>query len=123
MTDAVLALGVDLIEIERIERAVARFGDRFLSRVYTLGELAHCKGRAPALAARFAAKEAVAKALGTGIGDVAWREIEVINDDRGRPWIVLHGRARALAEQQGLSHLTLTLSHTRAYAIAFVVAT
>jgi len=111
-----------LIEIARIEDAVTRFGERFLNRVYTAGELAHCAGRAPSLAARFAAKEAVAKALRTGVGDVEWREIEVVSDDRGRPQIVLHGQAQSLAERQGVHQLALSLSHTREYAIAFVVA-
>lgn len=115
------AIGVDMIETERVAQSVARFGDRFLKRVYTERELAYCRGQIPSLAARWAAKEAAAKALGTGIGEVSWREIEVINQANQRPTIQLHGAAAALAEQLGLSNFAISLSHTRDYAIAFVV--
>ena len=87
------ATGVDIIEIERIERALAKFGGRFLGRVYTPLEAAFCRGRVSELAARFAAKEAVMKALGTGARGVAWREIEVLPNHRGKPLVYLHGRA------------------------------
>ena len=117
-----LSVGVDLIEVRRIEEALARHGERFLERVFTPGEQAHCEGRVDALAARWAAKEAVAKALGTGVGDVRWREIEVVCDVRGKPYIQLHGAARELAEQLGVREMAISLSHTREYAVAFVVA-
>jgi len=117
-----LAVGVDLIEIHRIEEALARHGERFLERVFTPGEREHCAGRADALAARWAAKEAVAKALGTGVGDVRWREIEVVCDARGRPHVQLHGAAQELAERLGIREIAISLSHTRGYAVAFVVA-
>lgn len=116
------AIGVDMIETERVAQSVARFGDRFLKRVYTERELAYCNGQINSLAARWAAKEATAKALGTGIGAMRFREIEVISLSNRRPTIQLHGAAASLAAQLGLSEFAVSLSHTRDYAIAFVVA-
>ncbi len=118
-----LRTGVDLIEVDRIRSAAERHGERFFARFYTPRERARCEDRYPALAARFAAKEAIAKALGTGIGDVQWTEIEVVHDDRGRPQVVLHGAAAALAASLGLTEWSLSLSHTHEHAVAFVVAT
>jgi holo-[acyl-carrier protein] synthase len=115
------AVGVDVIEIERVEAALARFGERFLRRVYTAEEAAFCRGRVHELAARFAAKEAVMKALGTGAKGVAWREIEVLPNHRGKPLVYLYGRARARAERIGLAGLDVSMSHSREYAVAFVV--
>jgi holo-[acyl-carrier protein] synthase len=118
----VIAVGVDLIEISRIEAMVERYGDRFLERVYTEGELAYAAGRLSALAARWAAKEAAAKALGTGIGQVAFRELEVVCDAQGKPELWLHGNAARLATRLNLGQFALSLSHTADYALAFVVA-
>ena len=115
------AVGVDVIEIERVEAALGRFGERFLRRVYTEEESAFCRGRVHELAARFAAKEAVMKALGTGAKGVAWREIEVLPNHRGKPLVYLYGRARARAERIGLEGLDVSMSHSREYAVAFVV--
>ncbi len=115
------AIGVDIIETERVAQSIARFGERFLQRVYTEQELASCNGRVTSLAARWAAKEAAAKALGTGIGAISWREIEVINESNQRPSLRLHGAAAVLARQLGLSEFAISLSHTKDYAIAFVV--
>src|SRR5512143_3309328 len=117
-----LATGVDLIEIERVESAIARHGEHFLNRVFTPGELKACQGRAESLAARFAAKEAVAKALGHGIGEVGWREIEVVGDENNAPMLRLHGEAKEKARARGFEVWALSLSHTRVYAAAFVVA-
>ena len=120
-----LVSGIDLIEVERIESVIARYGERFLSRVFTLGELAYCRGRPHQLAARFAAKEAVSKALGTGIqhrDGVAWQEIQIVSADHGKPAVQLTGKAARRAEQIGLSNFSLSLSHTREHAIALVVA-
>ena len=117
-----VAVGVDLIEIDRIAAALERFGSRFLERVYTEGEVAYCRGRAPQLAARFAAKEAVMKALGTGTRGVSWRDVEVTRKRTGEPQIALHGRADARARALGVDRLALSLSHSRAYAVASVVA-
>jgi holo-[acyl-carrier protein] synthase len=110
-----------MIEISRIEAALERYGERFLRRVYTEGELAYANGRTSALAARWAAKEATAKALGTGIGPVSFLDIEVICDERGKPGLSLHHNAARLAARLHLSHFVLSLSHTADYALAFVV--
>jgi holo-[acyl-carrier protein] synthase len=115
------AIGIDLIETERVAQSIERFGERFLARVYTEQELAYCKGQASSLAARWAAKEATAKALGTGIGDVSWREIEVVCKLNGRPTLRLYGAAADLAAQLGISEFAISLSHTKDYAVAFVV--
>jgi holo-[acyl-carrier protein] synthase len=117
-----LRTGVDLIEVERVARTAQRHGERFYRRCFTEGERADCGDRYAALAARFAAKEAVAKALGTGIGDVHWVEIEVCSDLRGRPLLALHGAAADLASALGLTEWAISLSHTHDHAIAFVVA-
>ena len=116
-----LSVGVDIIEIDRVAATLARFGDRFLQRIYTTGEIAYCRGRAPQLAARFAAKEAVMKALGTGTRGVGWQEVEVTRKRSGEPGIALHGRAATRAEKLGIDRLALSLSHSRNYAVASVV--
>lgn len=117
-----LSVGVDIIEVERVARSVERLGQRFLDRVFTAQEQTYCNGRGPSLAGRFAIKEAVAKALGTGIGDMRWVDIEVVCDARGRPELVLHGAAQELAAERGLHVWSISLSHTETHAIGFVVA-
>ncbi len=117
-----LRTGVDLIEIERLEQVIARHGARFLDRVYTPTELAEVGGNMASLAARFAAKEAVAKALGTGIGAIAWREIEIRRGPQREPQLFLYGQAQALAFSLGLADWSLSLSHSASHAIAMVVA-
>jgi holo-[acyl-carrier protein] synthase len=117
-----LSSGVDLIEINRIRDAIQRHGEQFVSRIFTEGEQRECGGRAASLAARFAAKEATAKALGTGIGDIGWLEIEVAGDENHAPHLVLHGAAKKMAKKLGLNNWSLSLSHTHEHAIAFVVA-
>ncbi len=116
-----LVSGVDLIEIERVEGAIQRHGARFLERVYTPGELSDCAGRAASLAARFAAKEALSKALGCGIGVVAWREIEVRRGAAGQPELFLYGNAAQRAAGLGITTWSISLSHTRQHALAMVV--
>ena len=116
-----LVTGIDIIEIARIKDVAERHGERFLKRVYTPGEVAYCRGRAPQLASRFAAKEAVMKALGTGTTGVGWREIEVVRPRGGPPTIRLHGQARRRAETMGLDNLAVSLSHSREFAVASVV--
>lgn len=118
-----LSVGVDLVEIRRIAALVARHGERFTGRVFTPGEVADCGGRAESLAARWAAKEAVAKALGTGIGAVGWQEIEVVRGESGCPAVQLHGRAATLAAERGLARWALSLAHDGGLALAFVVVT
>lgn len=117
-----LSTGVDIIEIPRIQRVVEQYGKRFLDRIFTPGELAYCRGRAPNLAARFAAKEAAMKALGTGVRGVAWKDIEVVRQESGAPGIALHGKAKNRAHRLGIQEMALSLSHSREYAVASVVA-
>lgn len=117
-----LRTGVDIIEVARVKSAALRHGERFYRRFFTAAERAYCDGRYTALAARFAAKEAVAKALGTGIGDVRWVEIEITPDERCKPEVCLHGAAARLAAELGLTEWSISLAHTHEHAIAFVVA-
>jgi holo-[acyl-carrier protein] synthase len=115
-----LTTGVDIIEIERIRQVVERWGDRFLRRIYTEGEIAYCRGRAPNLAARFAAKEATMKALGTGWKrGVRWVDLEVMRKPGSAPEMVLHGRSAELAAGR---RFLVSLTHTDTQAIAVVIA-
>lgn len=114
--------GVDIVEVYRIDRAILRHGQRFFDRFYTAQELIESAGHTPALAARFAAKEAVAKALGTGIGDVGWKEIEIINGPRRQPQLRLSGQAQNLSESLGVTAWSISLSHTHEHAVAVAVA-
>ena len=118
-----LSVGTDIIEIPRIAAVIERWRERFLDRVYTPDELRYCRGRIPELAARFAGKEAVSKALGTGIRGLAWRDMEILPDPLGKPTVTLHHRALARARAIGLSVFEVSLSHSRDFAIAVVVAT
>ena len=117
-----LSTGVDIIEIPRIRRVLELYGQRFLGRVFTPGEIAYCRGRPPNLAARFAAKEAAMKSLGTGVRGVGWKDIEVVRAPSGAPAIQLHGRALLRAQRLGMREISVSLSHSREYAVAFVVA-
>ena len=121
----IVGTGIDVVEIERIQHSLDRYGERFLNRVYTAAEQAYCmrkRNAAESLAARFAAKEAGAKALGTGISHgVTWLEIEVVREPSGRPTIAFHGRASALAGRMGMRNAALSLSHTGMVAVASVV--
>ena len=116
-----LATGVDIIEISRIRRVLERYSQRFLDRVFTPAEIEYCRGRAPNLAARFAAKEATMKALGTGVLGVGWKDIEVVRAKSGAPGIELHGRADQRAQRLGVWEASLSISHSNEYAVAFVV--
>ncbi len=116
------SVGVDIIEIERIAAVVQRWQHRFLDRVFTEADLHYCRGRIPELAARFAGKEAISKALGTGIRGLAWRDMEILPDPLGKPLVTLHGRARLRAQTIGLQQFAVSLSHSREYAVAMVVA-
>ncbi|MBF6599725.1 MAG: holo-ACP synthase [Dehalococcoidia bacterium] len=115
------AVGIDAIEIGRVRKVLARHPQRFLRRVYTREEVAFCRGRVPELAARFAAKEAVMKALGTGARGIAWREIEILPDQRGKPLVYLHGQAQRRADAIGLRGVDVSLTHSLELAIAAVV--
>lgn len=121
----VLGLGSDLIEITRIARSIERYGSRFLERVYTPAEIAYCQQKrnaAESFAARFAAKEAGAKALGTGISHgVAWPEIEVRREPSGKPTLHWSGRAKSRADRLGVCRTSVSLTHSRDMAMAVVV--
>jgi holo-[acyl-carrier protein] synthase len=121
----IVGSGIDLIEIGRIQRSVERYGPRFLNRVYTAAEQAYSlrkRQAAESLAARFAAKEAGAKALGTGISHgVNWLEIEVVREPGGRPTLRFHGRAAQIAARMGVSRAALSITHTATLAMASVV--
>lgn len=114
-------IGTDIIEIARIERAIARWGESFLHRVYTESELKLYHKKVSSLAARFAGKEAVLKAFGTTTKGISWREIEILSDPDGKPLVQLHGKAQNQANSLGLDKLDISLSHSKEYAIAFVV--
>ncbi len=116
-----LAHGVDIIEIARVGAVLERHGERFLRRVYTEDEVRYCRGRVPELAARFAAKEAVMKALGTGVRGVGWRDIEILPNRRGKPLVFLYGRGAERAERIALRGLDVSLTHSREYAMASAV--
>lgn len=122
-----LTTGADILFIPRVTEAIERFGERYLQRIYTPSELAYCRGRVPELAVRFAAKEAVSKALGVGMRILAsegiyWHDAEIVNDSLGKPNVHLHGKALIRAQALGLSQWSVSLTHEREYAVAFVVA-
>lgn len=117
-----LATGVDLIEIARIEEVIARHGKHYLERIYTPAELEQCGKRTESLAGRFAAKEAAAKALGCGIGDVSWQEIEVLGDEQNAPQLTLYGVAKQKADELGLTTWSVSISHSQSHSVALVVA-
>ncbi len=121
----ILGTGIDLIEVARIAASFQRFGDRFLNRVLRPDEIAYCrthKNPAPFWAARFAAKEAVSKAFGTGIGaQLGWQDIEVRRRESGEPFVVLHGRGPELLQARGARQLHLSLTHTENYAAAMAM--
>jgi len=122
---SVLGIGVDLVECARIERSLDRFGEKFLHRVFTGGEIEYSmsmKFPARHLAARFAAKEAVSKAFGTGIGkSMGWRDIDVHKKPSGEPFLVFVGGAEKLAKERGVTNALITLSHSEQHAVATIV--
>lgn len=122
MNQLIIKQGIDIVEIQRVRNAITRHGNRFLARVFTPVELEDCCGSVSSLAVRFAGKEAVAKAIGTGIGVVSWRDIEISRESNGAPKLILYGNAARIAENQGLRTWSISLSHTNVLAIASVVA-
>jgi holo-[acyl-carrier protein] synthase len=122
---SVVGIGVDLVEVERIQHSLDRFGDKFLKRIFTEGEIEYStsmKFPARHLAARFAAKEAVSKAFGTGIGKaMGWRDIDVQKKESGEPFLVLTGGAEKMSILRGLTKASITLSHTDHHAMAMIV--
>jgi holo-[acyl-carrier protein] synthase len=121
----ILGIGTDLIEVARIAKAYEKFGARFASRILLPDEIAYCESHrnpAPFLAVRFAAKEAISKAFGTGIGaELGWQDMEIRRRESGEPWVILHGKGKLLFEARGARQLLVTLSHTENYATATAV--
>ena len=113
--------GVEIIEIARIEKAIIRWGERFFRRLYSDAELRLCRKRPSSFATRFAGKEAVMKALGTGAKGISWREIEILAEPSGKPVVRLSGKAQERANDLGLDTLDISLSDSKEYAVAFVV--
>lgn len=120
--EGAIAVGVDIIEIGRIARVYDDFGERFLRKVFTERERDRYRGRPNELAARFAAKEATSKALGTGIVGIRWKDMEVLSNRRGKPVLILHGQAAERARMLGLTDFSVSLTHSRTDSMAFVVA-
>ena len=115
------AIGVDIVEIERVELVVKRWGERFLSRIYTETELKTCQDRLSSLASRFAAKEAVMKVLGTGGIGIGWREIEILTGNDGRPSVKLYGQALNKTEELNLKEVSVSLSDSKQHAVAVAI--
>mgnify|MGYP001121164370 CR=1 FL=1 len=115
------SIGIDIVEIERVESAIKQWGERFLNRIYTEAELKNEKHRVLSLATRFAAKEAVMKVLGTGTKGVAWREIEILADDNGKPLVKLYGQALNKAAELNLKEFSISLSDSKQHAVAVAI--
>jgi holo-[acyl-carrier protein] synthase len=122
---SVIGIGVDMVEVMRVQHSLDRFGDRFLNRIFTSGEIEYCESMPHAarhFAARFAAKEAVSKAFGTGIGKaMGWKDIDVHRKSSGEPFLVLTGGAEQLVDARQVGQALITLSHTDYHAIAMIV--
>jgi holo-[acyl-carrier protein] synthase len=121
----ILGVGIDIIEVSRIENSYARFGERFLDRILRPNEIRYClshKAPGPFLAARFAAKEAISKAFGTGIGaQLGWQDMEVARKDSGEPFVILHDKGEELLSARGATALRISLSHTQNHAAAVAI--
>lgn len=121
----ILGTGIDLVEVQRIASSVQRFGDRFLQRILRPPEIAYClkhRNPAPFIAGRFAAKEAISKAFGTGIGSaLSWQDMEVARYDTGQPYVILHGHAPALLQSKGAKTIHISISHTDHHATGIAI--
>src|SRR5207245_1193642 len=117
-----VAVGIDIIEVERVRKVFEHHGERFLKRVFTDIEIAQCRGKVSRLAGRFAAKEAISKALGTGLHGVAWREMEIVQLRSGRPTVTLHGNAKRRAQLLGISAFDVSIADLKDFSIAVAVA-
>jgi len=117
-----VAIGIDIIEVDRVRKVYEHHSDRFLKRVFTEAEVLQCRGKANRLAGRFAAKEAISKALGTGLHGVAWREMEVVQLRSGRPTVTLHGNAKRRAQLLGISAFDVSIADLKDFSIAVAVA-
>jgi holo-[acyl-carrier protein] synthase len=120
----VVGTGIDIVEVPRIAKSIERFGERFLKRIYTPAEIRYCDSKANRIeryAARFAAKEAGMKAIGTGMRGVSWQDFEVGREPTGRPTMLFHGRAAEVAKRLGVRRAHLSVSHTEEHAVAYVL--
>src|SRR5689334_11467443 len=121
----IIGVGIDIIEVARIAASYERFGERFLNRILLPNEIAYClshKVPGPFLAARFAAKEAISKAFGTGIGaQLSWKDMEICRKESGEPYVVLHGGGEKLLKERGARMVLISLSHTQAHAAAVAI--
>lgn len=117
-----IAIGIDIIEVDRVRRVFEHHGERFLKRVYTEIEIRQCRGKPTRLAGRFAAKEAISKALGTGLHGVAWRDMEIVQLRSGRPTVTLRERAKRRAELLGISAFDVSIADLKDFSIAVAVA-
>jgi holo-[acyl-carrier protein] synthase len=121
----IVGTGIDIVEVPRVGQSIERFGERFLNRVFTVAEIRYCEAKANRVerfAARFAAKEAAMKAIGTGLrGGITWKDFEVGREPGGRPTMLLHGKAARVAEKLGVRRSHLSVSHTEEHAVAYVV--
>jgi holo-[acyl-carrier protein] synthase len=121
----IAGIGTDIVEIQRIRAIIKRRGHVFISRIFTIAEREYCSRANDStvrFAGRFAAKEAVLKALGTGLRGVRWQDVEITRNDEGKPSVRLHGGAAQSAEKQGVTRIYLTISHSRDYAVAHAIA-
>ena len=121
----ILGVGIDIVEVERIHASQEKFGERFLNRILHPNEIRYClsyKAPAPFLAVRFAAKEAISKAFGTGIGaELGWHDMEIGRRESGEPFVILHGGGQTLLQARGARHVLISLSHTQTYAAAVAI--
>jgi holo-[acyl-carrier protein] synthase len=121
----ILGIGIDIIEVARIEASYQKFGERFLNRILLPGEINYClshRAPGPFLAARFAAKEAISKAFGTGIGaQLGWQDMEVARKESGEPYVILHEKGQQLLKARGARAMLISLSHTQAHATAVAI--
>jgi holo-[acyl-carrier protein] synthase len=121
----IVGTGIDIVEVPRVAQSIERFGERFLNRVFTAAEIRYCQpkaNRVERFAARFAAKEAAMKAIGTGMrGGVSWQDFEVGREPGGRPTMVFHGKAAQVAQALGVRRTHVSVSHTEGHAIAYVI--
>ena len=121
----IVGIGTDIVDVDRIRESHEKFGEKFLNRILLTAELEYCLNHtdpAPHIAARFAAKEAIAKAFGTGIGEsLGWRDVEIVREDSGKPTAKIHGQAQSLLKQTGATQLHISLSHTHQHATATAV--
>ncbi len=121
----IFGIGIDLIEVDRLRRSVEKFGDKFLNRIFTDNEIKYCQTKSNSYqhyAVRFAAKEALLKAIGTGLrAGITWHQIEIINDTQGKPSIITYGECHKILQKLDIKNIELSLSHTKHHGVAVVI--